>query len=129
MKRRFFVAAIVVVLLAGIAHAQDYIFTTFSWGHVDHALPPAPAGCEVQGAVQPMVFDHSAWMVYTCASGQVVARRFHHPVDRLREPVPVYDVNGLPPAPPTPQPIGCPAGFVAAVYGGCVPPDHPSATR
>src|SRR5262245_32952691 len=116
--------------------AQDYIFTHFKTAHVDHVLPTAP--CAVSDSVQPFVFDHSAWMVYTCTDGRQIARRFIHPADHVREtvsvqtagkPLAVYQAD--PPPTYDPDPSGGQAahckqyGLVVGITGGCVTSNHP----
>jgi hypothetical protein len=74
---------VVALLVATTAvAAQDYIFTTFQFAHKDYTLPPAP--CFSAHPTMPLVYDGSAWMVYTCADGQTIVRRFYHPVDTTR---------------------------------------------
>jgi hypothetical protein len=79
--RRVGLGALLVVALATGAFAQDYYFTTFQVANKDYTLPGAP--CVVQGSVQPVVYDRSIWMVYTCTDGNVIARRFFHPTDNV----------------------------------------------
>lgn len=130
-----------VAVLATGALAQDYIFTNFQSGYVDHVLPASP--CQVMDSVVPVVYNHSIWMVYTCFDGRVIARRHIHPNDGAREPVTVQ-TGALPlatytVAAPLPQPPADPSGgqesycaaqhMVRSVYGGCVPADHPYAAK
>jgi hypothetical protein len=92
----------VVTLLVGTsaAVAQDYYHTHFQVANQDYPLPPGP--CLVQGSVQPVVYDRSIWMVYTCVGGQVIARRFFHPTDAVNP-----DTTHLP-APRPADPVGTP---------------------
>lgn len=79
---RTLLALVVVVLVALVsvaAQAQDYYYTNFRFANKDFPLPDAP--CFSVHPTMPMVFDGSAWMVYTCADGRTIARRFLHPVD------------------------------------------------
>jgi hypothetical protein len=91
------VALLLALVFTSGAFAQDYYYTTFQVANRDFTLPDAP--CVVQGSAQPLVYDHSAWVFYTCTDGRVIARRFFHPNDRANEPA-----SPLPSAPASPTP-------------------------
>jgi hypothetical protein len=75
-------AAVVCLLVAAGAAAQDYIFTNFQGGYKDFTVPTHPCGdAGMAGPAQPVTFDRSIWMIYTCGDHRVVARRFFHLVD------------------------------------------------
>jgi hypothetical protein len=125
MKRLVITAAIILAVTAG-AVAQDYFYTNFQWGHTDYPLPGSPP-CFSPHPVMPMVYDGSAWMVWTCADGRVIPRRFIHPNDNTRLTFPT-DPR---PTAASPQPSSCPGIAPATswkcVNGGWLPPDHPLA--
>jgi hypothetical protein len=131
MRKAFIVCGLLAALGTG-AFAQDYIFTFFSF-HNDVVLEKPP--CQLLGAATMTVYDHSPWIVYTCAAdGHVVLRRYHNPTDTVREPLPVFQVENpdRPKAPPgaTDGTYTCTVpGWVVGIYGGCVPPGHPNAPK
>ena len=128
--KRITVSVLVLAALATGALAQDYIFTNFAASR-DIPVPPSP--CILKDSAQPVVYDTSIWLFYTCLDGRVIARRFYHQNDQaaLARPQPVIIVQ--PAAAPqvststTAVAAGCPVGFVSGIQGGCVPPDHPMA--
>lgn len=119
MKRAILVGLLVLGCGLGAA-AQDFIFTNFM---ASRDLPVAPTPCTLLGPAEPVVYDTSLWLFYTCDTGQVIARRFFNDWDRNREAPRTIDRTQ--PA----APAACPGGFMAGMYGGCVPPDHPLAKR
>jgi len=128
-SRRLLVAgALILGLFASGALAQDYIFTNFA---ASRDLPISPAPCMLLGSAQPVVYDTSIWLFYTCTDNKVIARRFYHDNDQADRatPRPVFLVSNprVPPPVPVPSPEPCPIGMVGGRYGGCVPPDHPLA--
>jgi hypothetical protein len=93
--------------------------TSYLW-HVptgDHWVAPSP--CNLKGPAMPMVLEGQPMLVYTCTDDQVIVREF---AKNYRQP---------PPLPVMPAPVNCAhiPGFVAGIYGGCVPPDHPHAKK
>jgi len=80
MKRLVIAVALVAVFTTG-ALAQDYIFVNFLFGYKDYPLPNDPP-CFSQHPVMPMVYDGSAWFVWTCSDGRVIPRRFFHAIDQ-----------------------------------------------
>lgn len=131
MKKLILVLAFV-ACVGAVAAAQDYIYA-FRFAYVDIPVPAPP--CAVVDSVTTMVYDRSAWLVFTCVDGRVILRRYFNPNDNGIAPQPVYTV----PAPGSAQPlvveppaISCTQypGFVpTADHTGCVPPDHPLARR
>src|SRR3546814_4086518 len=83
--------------------------TTFNFANRDLPVPPSP--CQLMGPAQPLVYDTSAWLIYTCTDNTVIARRFFHPIDNVRPPVTPSTVA-------VPLPSACPGSFVAGKYGG-----------
>jgi hypothetical protein len=136
--RTFVIAAVaagVVSIAAGTVAAQDYFFPLFS-GYVDHVVPgDSPCGYSPVKNVTPSTYEDTLVLWYLCEDSRVIARRFFRGTGSSEVPKPVYLVN--PPSSgttgtssPAPQPApSCPAGFVGASGGGCVPPDHPLALR
>lgn len=120
-RRPFMFAVLALALISGVVQAQDYLYTTFQLAHRDYVLPPAP--CFSPHPTQPMVYDGSAWMVYTCADGTTIARRFFHPIDSSH-------TSGEGARVPAPTPVGgtpvCatvkPGLDWACVNGGWLPP-------
>jgi hypothetical protein len=130
MVNQYRIAAVTlgIVLFAAGAFAQDYIFTNFMWGYQDHTLPPSP--CQLAGPAQFQVYDRSIWVGYTCTDGKVIARRFIHPQDNTREPISVIVQPPVQTDPGGGQAVYCTGiGMVPGIHGGCVPPNHPSASR
>jgi len=109
-----------VVVLAALSFATvsaqgwDY-FSRFTIVATPSYQPCGVTG--VSGAAQPVVWNGDMWLFYTCGDGQVVAQHF-------RQAPPA-----TPPPAPAPPLSPCPGGFVAGIYGGCVPADHPLAKR
>jgi hypothetical protein len=140
-KKNFVIAGVVAAALslaAGTVAAQDYFFPLFG-AYVDHVVPgDSPCGATPVRTVTPTTFEETMVLFYLCEDNRVIARRFFRTNGNAQVPTPVYlvnppDVNYSAPAPtPTaagsPAPVMCPTGFVPAVSGGCVPPDHPLAT-
>lgn len=75
--------ALFVMLLATVfttgAFAQDYYYTNFLFGHIDYVVPSAP--CAERAPAQAWTYQGSAWMLYHCADGSDIQRRFIHPSD------------------------------------------------
>jgi len=119
-------------LFTGGVYAQDKIFA-FKGAHLDVPLSDAP--CALMGPVSMTVYDKNPWIVYTCNTGQVILRRYMNPNDSAITPVPVIIFPDQQPEPvPTPQlptaTVRCTVpGMVTSIYGGCVPPNHPSAPK
>jgi len=129
------VVAAALSLAAGTVAAQDYFFPLFG-AYVDHVVPgDSPCGATPIRTITPSTYEETVMLWYLCEDNRVIARRFFRAGSSSQVPQPVYLVN-----PPdttsstgtgdgaSPAPTGCPIGFVAAVSGGCVPPDHPLAT-
>lgn len=110
-----------IVTLGSVAtKAQDYFYTSFAFASADFVLPPAP--CFSQQPTMPMVYDGSAWMVYTCQDGRTIVRRFFHPVDSTH----MGGEGGIvPPAVPAGPAVSCgttkPGADWRCVNGGWVP--------
>jgi len=137
-KKNFVIAAVVAAALslaAGTVAAQDYFFPLFG-AYVDHVVPgDSPCGATPTRAITPSTYEDTMMLWYLCEDNRVIARRFFRAGGTAQLPQPVYLVNppdttgtGSSPA-PTSTPSNCPPGFVVAVTGGCVPPDHPLASR
>jgi hypothetical protein len=123
------------VLATATAASAAYNVLIFD-GHTDYVVATSettPCGyVGTQGSAQPVTFDRTLWLVFTCQDGGVVARRLH--VNAV-VPLPV----NLPPLLPTYRglpnpPVSNPCaqqypGFVEGVQGGCVPSDHPLAKK
>ena len=133
--RTLVIAAVIagaVSVAAGTVAAQDYFFPLFS-GYVDHAVPgDSPCGYSPVKNITPSTYEDTIMLWYLCEDNRVIARRFFRGSSSSEVPKPVYLVAA--PVPPTASPAPeppptCPPGFVAAVGGGCVPPDHPLAVR
>lgn len=134
-KRNFVIAAIVAGVLsvaAGTVAAQDYFFPLFG-AYVDHQVPDSPCGFSPVKSVTPTTYEETIMLYYLCEDNRVIARRFFRAGDGSHVPKPVYLVpapGSEPASPSSPVPSAtCPVGFVGAVGGGCVPPDHPLAAR
>ena len=137
-KRNFVIAGVVaaaLTLAAGTVAAQDYFFPLFG-AYVDHVVPgESPCGPTPVRTITPTTYEETIVLYYLCDDNRVIARRFFRTNGNSQVPAPVYLVNppdvnySAPPptAPASPAPVVCPAGFVPAVSGGCVPPDHPLA--
>lgn len=136
-KKTVVIAAAIagVLTVAGTVAAQDYFFPLFG-GYVDHIVPgQSPCGYTPIKNITPTTYEDTLMLWYLCEDNRVIARRFFRSGGSSEIPRPVY----LVPAPgsepttsaplPEPIPTSCPAGFVAATTGGCVPPDHPLAAR
>lgn len=98
MKRLALAIALVVAVASG-AIAQDFIYTRFqTW--VDAPTIQAPP-CYVLGPAQPVLYDTSLWLFYTCADGTVIPRRFLHPNDQVAltrvQPVMIVQPAAAPP--------------------------------
>jgi hypothetical protein len=139
MTKTFVVAAVVagvVSVAAGTVAAQDYFFPLFS-GYVDHVVPgDSPCGYSPVKNVTPSTYEDTLMLWYLCEDNRVIARRFFRGPGSADVAKPVYLVTppgsvpaSGPTAPTPPPPALCPAGFVGASTGGCVPPDHPLAVR
>jgi hypothetical protein len=139
-KKNLVIAGVVAAALslaAGTVAAQDYFFPLFG-AYVDHVVPgDSPCGATPIRTITPSTYEETVMLWYLCEDNRVIARRFFRAGGSSQVPQPVYLVN--PPdtttsvptgsgSSPSPAPTGCPAGFVAAVSGGCVPPDHPLAS-
>ena len=136
-KKNFVIAGVVAVALtlaAGSVAAQDYFFPLFG-AYVDHVVPgDSPCGVTPVRTITPSTYEDTVMLWYLCDDNRVIARRFFRSGGSGQVPQPVYLVNppdassttGSSPAPTSAS--GCPAGFVAGVSGGCVPPDHPLAS-
>jgi hypothetical protein len=123
------------ILVMATAASAAYTVLLFD-GHTDYTVSTTqdtPCGyVGIKGQAQPVTFDKTLWLVFTCQDESVVARRLHV------SPI-VYETVTVPPLVPTyqglpnpPQSNPCEAkypGFVEAVGGGCVPPDHPAAKK
>jgi hypothetical protein len=139
-KKNFVIAGVVAAVLslaAGSVAAQDYFFPLFG-AYVDHVVPgDSPCGYTPIKSVTPSTYEETIMVWYLCEDNRVIARRFFRSGSGSQVPQPVYLVNppntGTAPTGSTPDPTttpsSCPPGFVAAVSGGCVPPDHPLAAR
>jgi hypothetical protein len=132
MKRRLLVGVIALGLFGGGVFAQDHFFA-FRGAFIDIPIT-SPCLATVRSASMT-VYDGNAWVVYTCSdgnAGQVVLRRYLNPNDNVKAPVAVYTVED-PNASGEPQnpslAAGHTPGMITSIYGGCVPPDHPSAPR
>jgi hypothetical protein len=137
-KRNFVIASVVAAALSfavGTAAAQDYFFPLFG-AYVDHVVPgDSPCGATPIRTITPSTYEETVMLWYLCEDNRVIARRFFRSGGNAQLPQPVYLVNppdgtsssGSTPA-PTSAPSNCPPGFVVAVTGGCVPPDHPLAS-
>lgn len=121
MKRWLLVGAFLLVGVTG-AVAQDFIFTSLN---VFRDLPAPPPPCAVLGPAQPVVYDTTLWLFYTCDTGEVIARRFFNPVDNTHvTPTVTRHVE----MPSVERCIGsAPALGWMCVRGGWVPSDHPLA--
>jgi hypothetical protein len=136
-KKNFVVAGVVAVALtlaAGSVAAQDYFFPLFG-AYVDHVVPgDSPCGATPIRTITPSTYEETVMLWYLCEDNRVIARRFFRSGGNGQVPQPVYLVNppdassGSTPAPTPTSAATCPPGFVAAVSGGCVPPDHPLAS-
>jgi hypothetical protein len=125
----------VFVLAMATGASAAYSYWVFD-GYIDYAVTSAqdtPCYAGMNGPAQPVTFDNALWLVFTCADGNVVARRLH--ISSVS-----FDPAYTPPINPTytglPNPPGSNScaekypGFVeSTTAGGCVPPDHPSAKR
>jgi hypothetical protein len=123
-------------LAVGKVAAQDYFFPLFG-AYVDHAVPgDSPCGYTPIRTITPSTYEDTIMLWYLCEDNRVIARRFFRSGANGQIPQPVYLVNppdgspasGSSPA-PSDAPTSCPPGFVTAVSGGCVPPDHPLASK
>ena len=136
-KKNFVIAGVVTAglsLAVGTVAAQDYFSPLFT-AYVDHMVPGgSPCGATPIKTITPSTYDETVMLWYLCEDNRVIARRFFRSGGSGQVPQPVYLVN--PPdatsstnssAAPTTS-SGCPVGFVVAVTGGCVPPDHPLAS-
>ena len=128
------VVAAALTLAAGTVAAQDYFFPLFG-AYVDHVVPgDSPCGATPIRTITPSTYEETVMLWYFCEDNRVIARRFFRAGGSSQVPQPVYLVNPPDTSSPgtgggsSPAPTGCPPGFVAAVSGGCVPPDHPLAT-
>ena len=125
--------AVGIVLAMATAASAAYSVLAFD-GYTDYTVASAqdtPCGYGMQGAAQPVTYDKSLWLVFTCLDGSVVARRLHVAVIVEPESVPpiVPTYRGLPHPPVTSACEQNYPGFVDSIQGGCVPPDHPLARR
>ena len=137
-KKNFVIAGVVAAALslaAGTVAAQDYFFPLFG-AYVDHVVPgDSPCGATPIRTITPSTYEETVMLWYLCEDNRVIARRFFRSGNGGQVPQPVYLVNppdatystGSAPA-PTSSESTCPSGFVPAVSGGCVPPDHPLAS-
>ena len=128
---------IAVGLVLAMATVASAAYTVLSFdGHTDYAVTTTqdtPCGyVGMSGSAQPVTFDKTLWLVFTCQDGSVVARRLHvsaRSFETVDVPPVVPTYRGLP-NPPASNP--CQErfpGFVEGVHGGCVPPDHPFAKK
>jgi hypothetical protein len=141
-KKNLVIAGVVAAALSlavGTVAAQDYFSPLFS-AYVDHVVPgDSPCGATPIRTITPSTYDETVMLWYLCEDNRVIARRFFRAGGGAQVPQPVYLVNppdvsstSSTPAPsaPSPSTSSCAAypGFVPAVNGGCVPPDHPLAS-
>ena len=139
-KKNLVIAGVVAAALSlavGTVAAQDYFSPLFS-AYVDHVVPgDSPCGAMPIRTITPSTFDDTVMLWYLCEDNRVIARRFFRAGGNAQVPQPVYLVNppdasstASVPAPASTSSSSCAAypGFVAAVNGGCVPPDHPLAS-
>ena len=136
-KKNFVIAGVVAAALSlavGTAAAQDYFFPLFG-AYVDHVVPgDSPCGATPIRTITPSTYEETVMLWYLCEDNRVIARRFFRSGGSSEVPKPVYlvnppDVTSSTGATPAPAPSSnCPPGFVVAVTGGCVPPDHPLAS-
>jgi len=111
-RLRFVLAVALVAALATAASAQSWDY--FARFTIVATPPYRPCGLSgLMGSAQPVVWNGDMWLFYTCGDGQVVAQHFTQAIV----------------APPAPPLSPCPGAFVAGLYGGCVPKDHPLARR
>jgi hypothetical protein len=128
--------AITAGLVLAIATAASAAYSVLLFdGHTDYAVTSTqdtPCGyVGMKGPAQPVTFDNTLWLVFTCQDESVVARRLHVSTvvfDPVPAPPIVPTYRGLP-NPPSSNPCAAYPGFVEAVQGGCVPPDHPLAKK
>jgi hypothetical protein len=137
-KKNFVIAGVVAAALSlavGTVAAQDYFSPLFG-AYVDHLVPgDSPCGATPIRTITPSTYEETVILWYLCEDNRVIARRFFRSGGNTQVPQPVYLVNppevnystGSTPSPSSP-PSNCPPGFVVAVTGGCVPPDHPLAS-
>jgi hypothetical protein len=137
-KKNLVIAGVVAAALslaAGTVAAQDYFFPLFG-AYVDHVVPgDSPCGATPIRTITPSTYEETVMLWYLCEDNRVIARRFFRSGSGAQLPQPVYLVNppdatstGSSPAPASTPASNCPVGFVVAVTGGCVPPDHPLAS-
>jgi hypothetical protein len=125
--------AIVAGLALATATAASAAYGVLQFdGHMDYAVATTldtPCGLGgLKGPAQPITFDKTLWLVFTCQDDSVIARRMYVTVAAVPSSVPVLapTYTGVPKPPSTPACAAYP-GFVESIYGGCVPPDHPHA--
>lgn len=126
--------AIVAGLTLATATAASAAYNVLLFdGHSDYQVattldtPCGPYG--LKGPAQPVTFDKTLWLVFTCQDDTVVARRLHvTAMAPVTMPAITPTYQGLPKTDTTPSCAAYP-GFVESIYGGCVPPDHPHARR
>jgi hypothetical protein len=109
------IALLLALVFTSGALAQDYYYTTFQVPNRDFTLPEAP--CVVQGSAQPLVYDRSAWVFYTCVDGRVIARRFFHPNDSTNAPESTLPHVPATPSPTAPSVAACDATKMVGVTG------------
>lgn len=132
VMKRVAVGGVLVIVLGYLGveftTAQDFIYTGFSTSRV-YPLALRPCGdVGLKGPVAPEVYDTTLWLFYTCNDDRVIPVRFFNPIDNA------HTVAAPVTAPPTERQVElplskCPGNFVAGIYGGCVPPDHPMAPK
>ena len=137
-KKTVVIAAAIAGVLSAAAvatvAAQDYFSPLFA-GYVDHIVPgQSPCGYTPIKNITPTTYEDTLMLWYLCEDNRVIARRFFRTGGSADIPRPVYLVPPPGSEPtntaPLPDPLSaCPAGFVPATSGGCVPPDHPLASR
>jgi hypothetical protein len=139
-KKNLVIAGVVgaaLSLAVGTVAAQDYFSPLFG-AYVDHVVPgDSPCGYTPIRTITPSTYEDTVMLWYLCDDNRVIARRFFRSGDGSQVPQPVYLVNapGAGSPSPSPAPASAPPdcsgypGFVPGVGGGCVPPDHPLASR
>ena len=138
MNRKTILGVVVALgLFAGGVSAGDYIYAFRNAPTFDIAVtsPCTLNGSQTRNASGLTVYDRNAWIVFTCEDGSTILRRYLNPNDNAISPVPVYTVPNpnvpeQPTTPATPATVRCTVpGMVTSIYGGCVPPNHPSAPK
>jgi hypothetical protein len=109
MRRKFVLVIAALALFHAGAHAQDAFFA-FHGAFVDVPVSQPCGANGLKGSASMTVYDHSAWLVYTCNDDRVILRRYFNANDNVIAPSSPVQAPPAPTAAPVPMGmISCPA--------------------